>query len=117
MAASEDDVFIYRGDSHDLPFIIKDNKTGELIPTAGQSFKMTVTTIKDPPDDTYKLFDMDGVADTDPTTSRVVFRPTVEQTAVIGKYFYDIQMTAEPPDSSVRTVQKARFEIGQDNTK
>ena len=117
MAESEDDVFIRRGDSYDLPFIIKNNNTGELIPTAGASFKMTVTSIKDPPDDTYKLFDMDGVADPDPTTSRVVFRPTVEQTAVIGKRFYDIQMTTDPPDSSVRTVQKAKFEIGQDNTK
>jgi hypothetical protein len=113
--ASEDDVQIYRGDSYDLPFTITDKITGALIPLTGATLKMTVTTIKDPPDDTTKLFDMDGVINADPTTGKVAFRPTVLNTAVIGKYFYDIQLTGV--DGSVRTVQKAGFEIRQDNTK
>ena len=112
--ASEDDVQIFRGDSYNLPFTITDKNTGAIVPLTGATLKMTVTTIKDPPDDTYKLFDMDGVIDADPTTGKVVFKPTVQNTATIGKYFYDIQLTGA---GDVRTVQKAAFNIVQDNTK
>jgi hypothetical protein len=112
---SEDDVEIFRGDSYDLPFTITNKITGAIISLAGATLKMTVTTIKDPPDDTFKLFDMDGVINADPTTGKVAFRPTVQNTAAIGKYFYDIQLSGA--DGSVRKVQKAKLDIVQDNTK
>lgn len=75
---------------------------------------MTVTTIRAPPDASTKLFDVDGVIDADPMTGKVVFKPTSLYTAAIGKYFYDIQLTGA---GEVRTVQKAAFNIIQDNTK
>jgi len=112
--ASENDITMFRGDSYGLSFTITDSDTGQPVPLAGATLKMTVTTIRDPPDDTTKLFDMDGVVDADPTTGKVVFKPTSLDTATIGKYFYDIQLTGA---GDVRTVQKAAFNIVQDNTK
>ena len=118
MADNENDIEIKRGDSYRLPFTVTNNITGAIIPLNGATLKMTVTTIKDPPDDTTKLFDVDGVIDADPLTGNVTFKPTVLDTAVIGKYFYDIQMTSGPAeDVDVHTVQKAKFDIVQDNTK
>lgn len=115
MAANENDVVMYRGDSHNLPFTITDKNTGATIPLTGATLKLTVTTIKDPPDDTTKLFQLDAVIDDDPSTGKVVFKPTPEQTAEIGNFFYDIELRGE--DQSIRTVQKAAFKIVQDNTK
>ena len=112
--ASDNDITMYRGDSYDLSFTITDSGTGLPVPLNGATLKLTVTTIKDPPDNTTKLFDLDGTVDADPTTGVVVFKPTSLNTAAIGNYFYDIQLTG---DGDVRTVQKAKFNIVQDNTK
>jgi len=111
---AENDITIYRGDSYDLSFTITDSATSLPVPLNGATLKMTVTTIKDPPDNTTKLFDIDGVVDADPTTGIVTFKPTSVNTAAIGKYFYDIQLSGS---GDIRTVQKAAFNIVQDNTK
>jgi len=112
--ANENDIEIFRGDSYGLSFTITNSVTGLPVSLAGATLKMSVTSIKDPPDATTLLFEMIGVVDADPTTGIVVFTPTSLNTATIGKYFYDIQMTS---GSEVRTVQKAAFNIVQDNTK
>ena len=112
--ASEDDITMYRGDSYNLDFTITDSSTGLPVSLNGATLKMTVTTIENPPDNTTKLFDVDGVVDADPTTGIVSFKPTVSNTAAIGNYWYDIQLTS---GTDVRTVQKAAFNIAQDNTK
>ena len=111
---AENDITIFRGDSYDLSFTLTDSTTGLPVSLAGATLKLTVTTIKDPPDATTKLFDVAGVVDADPTTGIVTFKPTTANTAVIGKYFYDVQLTS---GTDVRTVQKAKFDIVQDNTK
>jgi hypothetical protein len=111
---AENDITMYRGDSYDLSFTITDSATSLPVSLAGATLKMTVTTIKDPPDATTKLFDMDGVVNADPTTGIVAFKPTSLNTAAIGKYFYDIQLSGA---GDIRTVQKAAFNIVQDNTK
>jgi len=111
---AENDITIFRGDSYDLSFTITDSTTTLPVSLAGATLKLTVTTIKDPPDATTKLFDVAGVVDADPTTGIVTFKPTTLNTSVIGKYFYDIQLTS---GTDVRTVQKAKFDIVQDNTK
>jgi len=112
--ANENDIRMYRGDSYDLSFTIANELTDEPVNLTGATLKMTVTTIKDPPDATTKLFDVAGVIDADPTTGKVAFKPTSLNTAAIGNYFYDIQLTA---GTDIRTVQKAKFDIVQDNTK
>jgi hypothetical protein len=112
--ANENDITMFRGDSYGLAFTITDSDTSLPVSLAGATLKMTVTTIRDPPDDTTKLFDVDGVVDADPMTGKVVFKPTSLNTAAIGKYFYDIQLSGA---GDVRTVQKAGFNIIQDNTK
>ena len=112
--ANENDIRMYRGDSYDLTFTITDSDTALPVSLSGAALKMTVTTIKDPPDATTKLFDMTGTIDADPTTGIVVFKPTSVNTAAIGNYFYDIQLTS---GTDVRTVRKAKFDIVQDNTK
>ena len=111
------DIEIHRGDSYPLPFDITDDSdevAGPVpIPLDGWTLRMTVTTIKDPPDDTYKVFDMVGVM-VPALIGRAEFTPTVQDTAVIGNHFYDVQITK---GSEVRTVRKAKFDIVQDNTK
>lgn len=45
----------------------------------------------------------------------VTFTPTAANTAIIGAYFYDVQLT--DADGNVRTVVKNTFTITQDITK
>jgi len=107
------DITMVRGDSYPITFTLKNTNTKQLLPLpTGTTAKLTVTSIANPPDDTTKIFDLDGVL-TDPGIA--VFWPTSLQTANLLKAFYDIQLTGT--DTSVRTVVKASFNIVQDRTK
>jgi len=55
------EIKLYRGDSYPLVFVFKNKDTGLPIPITGWSFKMTVSTEKDPVDETTKKFSVDAV--------------------------------------------------------
>ena len=115
MARKAQAITMYRGDGYPITLKLTDKITGAAIDLTGCSLIMTVSTLEYPPDNSTKLFDVDGVLDTDPTTGRVSFTPNPSDVAVPGSYFYDIQLTN--PSGHVRTVAKSTFAVFQDITK
>jgi len=106
----------YRGDSYPLELTIKNKSDGEVIDLTGYSFILTVDTLKTPPDDTTKVFEVAGVLDADPSTGKVSFTPTTTDTNIDpASYYYDVQMI----DSSghIRTIAKNKWKLLQDITK
>ena len=112
MARDAAAISMYRGDSYYIVFTLKDKVTQEAIDLTGATVKMTVDILKDPPDDTTKLFEVAGVIDATPTTGKVSFLPTTANTATTGSFFYDVEVIGA--DLSVRTVVKSTFAITMD---
>ncbi len=103
-----------RGDSDAKGFIIQDND-GVVVDITGFSFKLTVSSEKDPADQVNEQFSIVGVI-TDATNGKVAFSPTVTDTDIApDTYFYDIEMTDAGGALSTRIVAKAL--IVQDITK
>ena len=115
MARAKTAISMYRGDSYPITLKLKDSTSGAAIDLTGASLLMTVDTLENPVDDSTKLFEVAGVLDADPSTGVVTFTPTSVNTAVVGAYFYDVQLT--DADGNVRTVAKNTFTISQDITK
>lgn len=115
MARVKTAISMYRGDSYPITFTLKDSSSGAVIDLTGASLLMTVDTLENPVDATTKLFSVSGVLAADPTTGVVQFTPTAANTATIGAYFYDVQLT--DAEGNVRTVAKNTFTISQDITK
>lgn len=114
MARAKMTISMYRGDSYPITFTLKDS-AGSTIDLTGCSLLMTVDQLENPPDDTTKLFDVTGALSDDPTTGVVMFTPTSANTATIGSYFYDVQLT--DAYGNIRTVAKNTFTVSQDITK
>lgn len=113
--ADNHEISMVRGDSYSITFTVTDEDTGIAIDLTGVSGILTVDTLKSPPDNTTKVFDLVGTVDATPTSGKISFLPTTLNTADIGKFFYDVQLTF--PDGSVRTIVKSTFAITQDITK
>ena len=107
-------IVVFRGDSYPIIFTLKDKVTGLPLDLTGSTFKLTVDTLKDPPDNTTKVFEVAGVLSATPTDGTVSFTPTALNTAIVGKYYYDVQMTI---GANIRTVVKSTFTISMDITK
>ena len=105
------EIKVYRGDSFPLIYTLKDKNTGLAINIAGWSFKLTVSTEKDPVDETTKKFSVDGVI-VDAANGKFSFLPTEANNADIGKYFFDIQYTN--PSGHKRTIAKDKYTVSQD---
>lgn len=115
MARDANAITYVRGDSYSKTITIMNSSTELPVNLLGCAAKMTVATIVNPPDETTKLFSLDGVIDADPTTGVITFTPSVANNAVIGNYFYDVQIT--DGDGNVRTPIKSTYTITQDITK
>jgi hypothetical protein len=108
----------FRGDSYPIAITVKDNLTGEPIDLAGATLTMTVDRRENPTDDTTKVFTISGATQTPTSSGRVLFTPTTSNSANIGNFFYDIQMsTGSGPSTIIRTIVKSKFFITQDITK
>lgn len=105
------EIKLYRGDSYPLVFVFKDKTTGLPINITGWSFKMTVSTEKDPVDDTTKKFSVDAVI-VDAVNGKFSFLPTEANNVDIGKFFFDIQYTN--PSGHKRTIAKDKYTVSQD---
>lgn len=113
MANDPNEIEYYRGDFYPKVMTIKDKATKIPVDLTGATLVMTVNTEKDPVDTTNELFKISGVIDADPTTGKVSFTPTAENTdQPKAKYWYDISM--ETAGVSARTIVKAPFVISMD---
>lgn len=109
-------ITMYRGDSFNIVFTLKDASTGLPLNLTGSTFILTVDRKSTPADTNTKVFHVTGAVDPDPTTGKVTFKPTSANTATVGSFYYDVQMTTSST-SQVRTVVKDQFIITQDITK
>jgi len=108
----------YRGDSYPIELTVKDKENSTAIDITGYSFLLTMDTLKDPPDDTTKLFEVSGIVDVDQVVNKgkVTFTPTAINTdQSAGAYFYDVQMT--DVSGNIRTIAKYNWKMVQDISK
>jgi hypothetical protein len=106
------DINRYRGDTLRIGAVVKQNK--KIMNVTSYTFKLTVNTLEDPPDDTTQLFQSDGVI-VDAVNGKIYFPLTENQVNTIGNYFFDIQMI--DPNGEKKTLDKGQFNLTQDITK
>lgn len=98
----------YRGDTAPDLFSLP-------IDITNYTFRMTVDTLQNPPDDTTALFEVVGTI-TDAAAGEFEFEPTAMQTDLpIGTYYYDVEYTDAA--GRIKTVAKGKYKIIQDISK
>ncbi len=107
-------ITIYRGDSYSIPFTLTDKTTGQPIPLAGAVLTLTVDERSDPTDISTQLFQLNGELSDTPEDGKVLFTPSIINTARIGQFYYDVQLAQ---GGTIRTILKSKFIIDQDITK
>lgn len=109
-------ISFFRGDSYPVGFTLKNKSTGLPLDLTGCELVLTVSAEENPETDESEVFTLEGDLDAEPSTGRVFFTPTTEQTAVSpGRYFFDIQMI--DASDNIRTLTKGVFMITQDISK
>jgi hypothetical protein len=104
----------YRGDGYPLLVTVKDADTGSAIDITGYTFLLTVNKEESPVDDTRQVFQSAGSV-VDGPNGVASFPVLPANTATVGNYFYDIQMTTT--GGEVRTIAKDAFVVSMDITK
>ncbi len=108
------DVCWGRGDSDAKGFVIQDD-AGVAVDITGFTFKLTVSSDKDPLDQVNEQFSVNGVIGV-AVSGTVSFAPSISYTDITpDKYFYDIEQT--DVGGLIKTLIKGRCEIVQDITK
>ena len=115
MARAKTTISLFRGDSYPIAFPLKYASTGLPLDLTGCSLLLTVDALPDPPDATTQVFQLTGVIDANPATGKVYFTPQITDTAAVGSYYYDVQLT--DADGNIRTVVKSTLTIAMDITK
>ena len=115
MARDRNALTVRRGDSYPLPFTLTDPATGAALDLTECTVVLTVSAEAAPEDDTAQVCQVSGVLGDDPTTGAVSFTPTTADTATVGEFHYDIQVT--DADSHVRTPITSTLTILQDISK
>lgn len=114
--ATLSELTIYRGDSYPTTITLIDKTTQTPVDITGYSFLLTVDKNQDPESSDTNEFQVVGELDVDPTTGKVSFTPTEDNTNLSkGTYYFDIQMT--DASGHKRTIHKNKFIITQDITK
>lgn len=106
----------FRGDTDPFRFKIWEDKATETpADLSGDSFILTVDTLKTPPDDSTKLFSLIGVMP-NPTNGEIFFYPSVLNVDLTPSiYYYDIQRT--DVGGYIKTLVLDKLIITQDITK
>jgi hypothetical protein len=88
------DISIVRGDSYPIVMYVQDSISGELVDLTGYALFMTVATVKYPIDETSIYFQVSGEIAVDQAgeKGKVTFTPTLQNTGVVGNFFFDIQV-------------------------
>ena len=113
MDAQVHDFVRRRGDTAYDVLVIK-SASGNPIDITNYSFKFTLHTVEDPPDDTTEEYQLAGVLLT-PLTGRVGFSPSAVQANRLGDFFYDIEQTDDA--GKILTIMVGSYEFKQDYTK
>lgn len=108
------DIERYRGDTAADEFTIKDS-AGNVVDISGFSFKMTVSTLENPPTNSSELYSLTGVI-TDAVNGVVEFVPSVGNAdQKPATYYYDVQMTTA--GARIKTIAKGKYTYLQDISK
>lgn len=104
-----------RGDTKRKIFTIKDSD-GNALDVSGSTFKISIDTLKNPPDATTLQFSIASAFVSGGTDGQIYFTPAPGDTDIPpGNYFYDLQET--DINTEIDTLFKARIEIVQDISK
>ena len=104
-----------RGDTKRKVFTIKDGN-GNALDVSGSTFKLSVDTLKNPPDATTLQFLIVSGFVNGGTDGQIYFAPAPGDTDIPpGNYFYDMEET--DVNTEIDTLFKARCEIVQDISK
>jgi len=101
-----------RGDTRAIVLVVQEGSVNLDI-SGWTNFLLTVTTIKNPPDNTTEVFQVSGFFVSDGTDSKIAFIPP--GTTDIGTYYYDIQGT--DPAGGKLTIVEGKYKLAQDRTK
>lgn len=103
-----------RGDTYADSFTINNDTEGEIANISGYTFLMTLSTMRNPIDNTTEVYQLSGDI-TDAVNGVVEFAPDANQADQVGLFYYDIQMV----DTSgvKRTLVKDVYVYEEDITK
>lgn len=101
-----------RGDTYANELTVK--KGGEPFNITGCTFKLTVTSIAVPPDESTKLFHINGTI-IDAANGRVEFAPLAADVDRVGTCYYDIEMVDGA--GRKRTIKEGKYIFTQDRGK
>lgn len=108
------DIVRQRGDTYADQFAISSKQTGESVNITGFSFLLTLDPEKYPVNSDNNIYQLVGVI-TDAAGGVVEFSPSAVQSDLVGKNFYDVQMTDAA--GKIRTIAKGSYKYVQDITK
>lgn len=108
------DIFRKRGDTYPIQFKLLDKETELAFILSQYTFIMTVDPDRNPETDVNNIFSLAGVL-VDPSEGLLEFRPAEIDVDHVGRFWYDVEMTDN--EGKVRTIIKAKFQLGQDITK
>lgn len=104
----------YRGDTVADEFTIKDS-TGAVVDITGYTFRLTVNSLKSPPDISTQLYTLTGTI-TNAAGGVVEFAPSaIEADQAPGKYYFDVQMTDAA--TRIQTIHVGTYTYKQDLSK
>lgn len=103
-------ICIHRGDTSPLIYDLVDSD-GIAFSGAGRTYRLSVTSLEDPPDATTLIFQSDAIN----IGFSIEFPLITGDVANLLEAFYDIQET--DGSGNPLTIDKGSFEIRQDNTK
>ena len=103
-------ICIHRGDDSPLIYDLTDSDDEPLV-GSGRTYRLSVTSIEDPPDATTLIFQSDATV----TTTVLTFPFIADDVVNLLDAYYDIQETDGV--GKILTIDKGVFEVQQDNTK
>lgn len=81
-----------RGDTTPDTMSLTNSKTRAVVNITGCTFKMTLSTVPDPVDESTQVYQLTGTI-VNAEKGVVEFAPTKTQADKVGYFYYDIQMT------------------------
>lgn len=102
-----------RGDTKRITLAVKDEHATVIDISSWTNFLLTITSEKNPTDNTAQVAQLTGAFTTDGTDGKVYFVPS--GTIPAGKYYYDVQ--AIDSNTEKTTILEGSYTIEQDRTK
>ena len=81
----------FRGDTNSIPFDVLEQCSELGVPITGATFRLTVHSIENPPDDATKLFQLTAHI-TDDAAGEIEFPVDEDAAEFVGTLFFDLEM-------------------------